>query len=455
MAKKELSFADKARQITNKYKRRLGKDFDKLDKPALEAMNRELEQLQLEQENERASLSLSTDVGEFAYGGKTKYPGGGTLVRRGGNEAIQNYSSGEPTDLIKRNVFVPYYDDEGNPYYVVPPTEANIASNDVFDTGFKTKLNRPVYGTYLDPYTSNTVQIDPFVVTTDKSGISSIPDPSPLMAERRLPKKALGSALNTFGQFLTENPNALNSQNNFYQTGVNYMPAIGQGLGAIAAFAESRRGLPTINVPDVNLQPVDLSSSRYTPELIDLTRQREAINRRAGLNRSLVRDSASNIGSGASRTANVIAGLTGVERTAGEQLNQSYLSEDVQNTSLTNAARQYNARLAAQEAATNAEIANREAIINSQNALTEAQLNRGASQYSSNLRQTGYRNLIEGFTGLGRDLQAANQYNAMIPFLGENYDIVNDPNYTPGFFQKLQGIRNRPLKVINSTNTGI
>lgn len=58
---KDISYADKAREIVGRYKKRLGDDFSKRDKYAEEAMNRELELLKQEQESVRGQLELSGD----------------------------------------------------------------------------------------------------------------------------------------------------------------------------------------------------------------------------------------------------------------------------------------------------------------------------------------------------------------------------------------------------------
>lgn len=53
---KAKTYADRARQIINKYKKRLGDNFDKGDKLALEAMNQELSVLKEEQEETRIKM---------------------------------------------------------------------------------------------------------------------------------------------------------------------------------------------------------------------------------------------------------------------------------------------------------------------------------------------------------------------------------------------------------------
>lgn len=73
---KQKTYADRAKQIMNKYKPRLGEKFDKGDTLALAAMNQELEALQQEQEQARIAKQ-ETDaafeqdaIDTFANGGK-------------------------------------------------------------------------------------------------------------------------------------------------------------------------------------------------------------------------------------------------------------------------------------------------------------------------------------------------------------------------------------------------
>lgn len=59
---KKISFAQRARQIINKYKTRLGDDLSKADPLALEAFNAEMGRLKNQQEEVRTKLGLVDDV---------------------------------------------------------------------------------------------------------------------------------------------------------------------------------------------------------------------------------------------------------------------------------------------------------------------------------------------------------------------------------------------------------
>jgi hypothetical protein len=68
MQKKKKSFADLAKQILSKYKRRLGEKLDGNDPMAQAAMQKELDALMEEQENVKASM-VQSQYQEMAYGG--------------------------------------------------------------------------------------------------------------------------------------------------------------------------------------------------------------------------------------------------------------------------------------------------------------------------------------------------------------------------------------------------
>ena len=82
---------EKATRIINKYKRRLGDNFDKGDSLALEAMNQELSLLQQEQEEERSKMTLkkgNTGLPIHVNGGDLQ-----SLVTSGAKLAVNNNDS--------------------------------------------------------------------------------------------------------------------------------------------------------------------------------------------------------------------------------------------------------------------------------------------------------------------------------------------------------------------------
>ena len=75
----KTSYADLAKKVISKYKRRLGKDLDQFDAMSVAAMNRELEALMQRQEETRAKM-LEADQVKMCHGGRLrKYGQGGGL----------------------------------------------------------------------------------------------------------------------------------------------------------------------------------------------------------------------------------------------------------------------------------------------------------------------------------------------------------------------------------------
>ena len=79
MKRKKKTYSEMAKAIIQKYKRRLGEDFERFDPMAVDAMNRELEALMQRQEETRAKM-LEADQVKMRCGGRLrKYARGGGL----------------------------------------------------------------------------------------------------------------------------------------------------------------------------------------------------------------------------------------------------------------------------------------------------------------------------------------------------------------------------------------
>src|SRR6056297_1514348 len=83
MAKKKKTFAQKAKEIQNKYKTRLGEDLDGHDKYAQEALKLELEELQKKQMALREKKGLNQPQQQFETGG--------TLPKKRGTQYASQY----------------------------------------------------------------------------------------------------------------------------------------------------------------------------------------------------------------------------------------------------------------------------------------------------------------------------------------------------------------------------
>lgn len=90
-SKKKKTFAQAAKEITDKYKNRLGEDLDKnKDKYAWEAMQKELEQLKQKQEAVREKKGLNQSEQQFNNGGDLPKKGGDQIGSQYINEVFGN-----------------------------------------------------------------------------------------------------------------------------------------------------------------------------------------------------------------------------------------------------------------------------------------------------------------------------------------------------------------------------
>lgn len=108
MAKKKKTYAEAAKSIMAKYKNRLGEDFDKKDKYALEAMNRELDQLKQKQEVLRDKKGLNDNQPNQIM------EQGGVLPKKNGG-GYSDFFDGINLDLNTESIPVKGFSEVGNP----------------------------------------------------------------------------------------------------------------------------------------------------------------------------------------------------------------------------------------------------------------------------------------------------------------------------------------------------
>ena len=119
MAKKrnKISYAEAARKIIQRYKRRLGKDLDQFDSMSVDAMRRELEALMQQQEETRAKM-LEADQVKMCHGGRLRrYGQGGGLPQMQGGGPFAS----------------PYFPQQANPFLT---TDWGVDPNTQFDPQF-------------------------------------------------------------------------------------------------------------------------------------------------------------------------------------------------------------------------------------------------------------------------------------------------------------------------------
>jgi len=146
MAKKnkKRSFAEEAKRVIQRYKRRLGEDFERFDPMAVDAMNRELETLMQRQEETRAKM-LEADQVKMCRGGKLRrYARGGNLPQMDGLDPRYPSYLTSPKGTV-----VPFLGDQPwsmNPYMNTPIIDSPEMIQQIDGTSVNPILNQtPTY----------------------------------------------------------------------------------------------------------------------------------------------------------------------------------------------------------------------------------------------------------------------------------------------------------------------
>jgi len=283
------TFAQQAKAITNKYKLRLGDNFDKGDPLALAAMNAELTELQEQQEQvrqvefEAENADKIGAIQQFANGGKLskkqqvtlsdilakslpEYHAGGGLPHDHGLEGGASLGTADPSSYIWGGGAPP------------PPIQTGLLPQE-------TNLGSPV-GSPLSPG-SNFEPVD-----------TKVP--------------WLGPAADMIGGIL----------------------------------ANRKIDLPTYEYDE-------WKPERARANLVDYSRGREQTMRERDQAQALITRSARGTGSQAGLMENILTGATGTQRVAGEQFGASLEQEGNINAQIRNQVSQFNAAQAAQAAQLN------------------------------------------------------------------------------------------------------
>jgi hypothetical protein len=141
MASSNTTFAKRAKAIMSKYKNRLGENLDRRDPLAVAALNRELAELQREQEEVKARVDEQDMANQMAYGGR---------LPRYTNEGLLPFQQQNPS-MVVQPITSQYY----MPDIVLP--EPQIYKNQfITNTGkgnFKqADINSKQYGNYKAGY---------------------------------------------------------------------------------------------------------------------------------------------------------------------------------------------------------------------------------------------------------------------------------------------------------------
>lgn len=430
----DSGYAKKAKKILNRYKLRLGKDFDRTDKLSSDQMNAELTELAQEQEKTRPQLEqvpmqgfqfgglLPEDPPKSIYGGPVKFSD-----RRGQTypQDIATRSQGFDIGLGQYNRLAPGY---------------GVLSNEPI-TGQYNQSDMQKYGQQATPVASSTNTTARNINKTASAlgggytgastaflgDYANLIEPTsqyiqPSSTEPFNPLKASTMAgLAAAGQIGSLSGNLDNSSSmvggSSATSGVldwaqDNPAAIGAGIQGLSLAA---RAANLALSPDRPIQ-----SRTYTPDQISLARQRDEARKQRDLTSAQLRRT-----NRSSRAAQ-IAGATALDQSLSGIIGQSYLSEEQYNVAERNRAYQYNA-------------------------LARERADQSTLQ-SDAARTMAYDRLISGAGNIGagysRSYQASQHDKAMLDIMGDAYSNFTVDQKLEIALRKLDEVQKKNNKTI-------
>lgn len=400
---KKQTYADRAKQIMNKYKARLGDNFDKGDTLALEAMNQELSLLRDEQESERAKMTLKEgNTGLPMHSGDTK--DGSRLKPFSGVQVPyrQFYESSYPSltnSMISNSFSKAFMFNNTLPKVEImrpQPLKESSASTikpiSVRQSSPVVASSTPVHPTYKgsDLYMPGVPQNLGFVA----EGTSKLPMPTFSNAPG-LVKNKLAETNNV----LATNPTAGNTP---FKSRVPWMGAVSGIVGNL--LMNNKLDLPEYN-------PETYVPTKVSPHLVNYGRSREQIMNERDLADNMILGSARGTGSQNQLMETLLAGKTATQRTAGQQFNTSLENESNTNAQILNQADQMNAQLSADAAR-----------MNMQNELYSNQVKRENMLMNAERKNAKIQGIMDSATGYLKDRMEANKYDNMLQMMTpDNY----------------------------------
>jgi len=371
MAKKQ-TFAERAKAIQSKYKKRLGEDFQKDDYLARQAMNMELQKLKEEQE---AVKQQDNDYGDYDASYENYTPAMNVL-KKGGSININPKNKGKFTRFAKRKNMG------------VQEAARHVLAN-------------------KDDYSPTTVKRANFAHNASKWN-----------------KKRFGGGLPKY-----QEPNKENNYGNLERLdlipfgGID-IPEINMDLRESKESKESKESLDEYS-PTISMLPLAASVignaylgltakdravspeyERMSPEEISLASERESIRRRSEATKNTVSRQARGLGlSGGAATTRGIIGLTEADRAAGEALSRSYMQEELANAQARERAKRFNLGLSAKE----------EDIRLSEEIRTQE------------LQDQAIQNILQSISGYASDVNRARTYADITNAMSPEYAMYEDP----------------------------
>lgn len=289
---KDISYSDKAREIMNRYKRRLGDDFSKKDKLAEESMNRELEMLKQEQESVRSTMMDKMN------------PEGLPMGETGYEFDDPNYY------FLKNNESsIPY--NLKYPSITPPPTtigEAIVTAKR--PVTINSKSNNSVGKRSYEPLPSLTSKTD-FRIPNNIS--------------KDLPEELY---VNTKRPMNTNE----NNEDRPYSTSVSPLGI----LPSLIGYGLNRRAIK-------DMKGNQYTPSNISPERISLAGERSSSQARGRERSNMLKRMGYSI-SPSQRYARTLAGITESDRITGEEVGRSYMNEGNTNAQFSQRAKEFNAQ---------------------------------------------------------------------------------------------------------------
>lgn len=458
MAKKQKTFADRAKQIMNKYKSRLGENFDKGDILALEAMNQELEALRQEQEAVREQMmmeeaSQTQGLPLHAYGDFLGEPNANTAqinptflkldqifkMKEGldrDNEfstvfaGMQDYPSfiNAYNEYAGKPMLSHRYDEENKSDVVSPyrPPVSTTADKVV------QKQAAPVTGSV--PIVQNMGERSKLgqwltgqryrMKKTGMSGDLPMYDDGGLLSDEQLallnqpppPLQSIPGIVNTtapkpdFGQFnrASYRPSFRDRMDVFrgklgslgMQEGDLYksrVPWMGAAAGIVGNLLMNKQ----LDLPTYDYQ--EYTPERATANLVNFGREREQVMQERDLANQQIMGVARGSGSMSSLMENIQAGATGTQREAGRRFGESLQNEGTANAQILNQISQFNA---AQGMRANE--------MNERNRMFASNMLRENAMINADRRDSRIKGIIDNISGLSRDKTRADQYDTSL-----------------------------------------
>lgn len=358
---KKRTFADEAKRITNKYKFYLGKNLDKTEPTSRKALERELKQLFDIQESAKGNMMHTEDVEQLLAQQQQAQSQQvqqemmqDPALQDPMTQQMQMQQQGMPMQqpMMRKGGKLPKYNDAG----LLPHN---------FITGIPSSS--------MNPFSV------PSPVTPVQDSLGNIPI-IPTTTPQQIGDKIIGVQ-----------PTQINP--NYEALQPSPVPAIvGAGMGVLNAGVglwRNRRGTR----PALNL-------GRMTPEQINLEQQRIAARNRANTTGSTIRrDMARRGASQGTFQAGISGAMSDINRNLGEQIGQSYLTEETTNAQARQQAQAANMQAQAQEQMfnTQAEMQRRA----TQDQLIASGLNTIPAAYMDYQTQVGRQNMMNAMMAQG------------------------------------------------------